>query len=96
LRSSHFVIAGLLKLAGLYRRGRRNAAQIQVRFNYIRSQTIPKEFDTCAILHLSDLHVDLSQDAMARLAVILQEINYDIGVLTGDYRAETFGPYDSS
>ena len=28
LTSSHFVIASLLKLAGLYRRGRRNATQI--------------------------------------------------------------------
>ena len=95
LTSSHFVIANLLKLAGLYRRGRRNATQIQVRRNYIRSPTIPKEFDGYAILHLSDLHVDISADAMECLTTILPEIDYDLCVLTGDYRGETFGPYDA-
>ena len=74
------------------RRGRRNATQIQVRRNYIRSPTIPKEFDGYAVLHLSDLHVDISADAMERLTTILPEIDYDLCVLTGDYRGETFGP----
>ena len=96
LTSSHFVIASLLKLAGLYRRGRRNATQIQVRRNYIRSPAIPKEFDGYAILHLSDLHVDISADAMECLTTILPEIDYDLCVLTGDYRGETFGPYDAT
>ena len=27
---------------------------------------------------------------------ILQEIEYDLCVLTGDYRGETFGPYDET
>jgi uncharacterized protein len=96
LRLSHFVIATFLKLAGLYGRGRRNATQIQVRRNYIRSTQIPKAFDGYAILQLSDLHVDTSKDAMARLSIVLQEINYDLCVLTGDYRGETFGPHDAT
>src|SRR5262245_9608523 len=94
LRSSQFVITGLLKLTGLYGRGRRNAMQIQVRRNYVRSAQIPKAFDGYTILHLSDLHIDISPDAMGRLATILPEIDYDLCVLTGDYRGETFGPYD--
>src|SRR5262252_5264878 len=84
LTSSHFVIATLLKLAGLYRRGRRNATRIQVRRNYVRSPTIPKEFDGYVVLHLSDLHVDINADAMERLTIILPEIDYDLCVLTGD------------
>src|SRR5262249_29760742 len=96
LTSSHFVIATLLKLAGLYQRGCRNATQIQVRRNYIRSPTIPKEFDGYAILHLSDLHVDISADAMERLTTILPEIDYNLCVLTGDYRGDTFGPHDAT
>ena len=84
--SSHFVIRTCLKLTGLYWRGRRNAAQIEVRKNYIRSPQIPKEFDGYTILHLSDLHVDMSQDAMTRLTALLKEITYDLCVLTGDYR----------
>jgi predicted MPP superfamily phosphohydrolase len=96
LRSSHFVITSFLKLAGLYARGRRNATQIQVRRNHVRSKQIPKAFDGYAILHLSDLHVDISRDAMEPLMTILQEIDYDLCVLTGDYRGETFGSYDAA
>ena len=96
LTSSHFVISSFLKLAGLYGRGRRNATQIQVRRNYVRSIQIPKAFDGYAILHLSDLHVDISREAMERLTTILPELEYDLCVLTGDYRGETFGPYDAT
>src|ERR1700741_2265072 len=61
LSSSHFLITSFLKLVGLYGRGCRNAAQIQVRRNYVRSIQVPKAFDGFAILHLSDLHVDMSR-----------------------------------
>src|SRR5262245_11930667 len=96
LRSSQFVITSLLKLTGLYGRGCRNAMHIQVRRNYVRSAQIPKAFGGYTILHLSDLHVDISPDAMERLAAILPEIEYDLCVLTGDYRGQTFGPYDAT
>src|SRR5215469_8790823 len=96
LRSSQFIITSLLKLTGLYGRGRRNAAKIRVKRNYVRSTKIPKAFDGYSILHLSDLHVDISPDAIQRLATMLPEIDYDLCVLTGDYRGETFGPYDAT
>ena len=60
LRLSDLVIRTCLKLTGLYGRGRRNAAQIEVRHNYIRPPKIPKAFDGFVILHLSDLHVDMN------------------------------------
>ena len=90
------LITLFLKLAGLYARGRRNAMQIQIRRNYVKSTHLPKAFDGYVILHLSDLHVDASQDAMERLAIILSEVDYDLCVLTGDYRGETYGPYDAA
>src|SRR6516164_5153632 len=93
---SHFVIQTCLKLAGLYWRGRRNAAQIEVRHNYVTSPSIPRAFDGFTILHLSDLHVDISQEAMARLKEILQEIRYDLCVLTGDYRGPSVGSYEAT
>jgi predicted MPP superfamily phosphohydrolase len=96
LRSSHFVIRTCLQLTGLYWRGRRNAAKIAVRHNHVTSSQIPKEFDGFTILQLSDLHVDMSQDAMACLTAILKEITYDLCVLTGDYRGQTFGPYEAT
>ena len=96
LKPSHFLIRACLRLTGLYRRGQRNAAQIEVRQNYIRSAQIPKAFDGYTILHLSDLHVDMSQDAMQRLTAILRTIDYDLCALTGDYRGRTFGPYEAA
>jgi hypothetical protein len=96
LKLSHLVIRACLKLTGLYRRGRRNAAHIEVRHNYIISPQISKAFDGYTILQLSDLHVDMSQDAMTRLTAILKEMNYDLCVLTGDYRGQTFGSYEAT
>ena len=95
-RPSHFVIRACLAMTGLYGRGRRNAARIEVRHNPIRSSRIPKAFDGFTILQLSDLHVDMNEHAMERLAALLQDVDYDLCVLTGDYRAQTFGPYDAA
>jgi uncharacterized protein len=92
--SAHFAIRACLRLTGLYHRGCRNAAQIEVRRNHLKSTKIPKAFDGYIILQLSDLHVDMSQNAMARLGTILREIDYDLCVLTGDYRGQSFGPYE--
>src|SRR6185295_19043846 len=96
LRSSQLVIPTILKLVGLYERGCRNAAEIQIKRNYVRSTKLPKAFDGFVILQLSDLHVDVSRNAMEYLISILQGIEYDICVLTGDYRGETFGPYEET
>jgi predicted MPP superfamily phosphohydrolase len=96
LKLSHFAIRLCLRLTGLYRRGQRNAAQIEVKQNYITSTKIPKAFDGYTILQLSDRHVDMSHKAMERLTIILQNIDYDLCALTGDYRGETFGPYDET
>lgn len=96
LRLSPLMIRNCLKLTGLYGRGCRNAAQIEVRHNHIRLPKIPKAFDGFVILHLSDLHVDMNQGAMEHLRGILQEIRYDLCVLTGDYRGKTFGPYEET
>ena len=83
-----------LTLTGLYGRGRRNAAQIKLRRHDVISSRIPKAFDGFTILQLSDLHVDMSEGAMTRLATMLPNIKYDLCVLTGDYRAQTFGAYE--
>ena len=94
LRLSHVAIRSCLKLTGLYGRGRRNAAQVELRRHDVISSRIPKAFDGFKILHLSDLHVEMSEAAMMRLAAILPNIEYDLCVLTGDYRAQTFGAYE--
>jgi uncharacterized protein len=55
-----------------------------------------RHFDGFTILQLSDLHVEMSEGAMMRLAAMLPDIDYDLCVLTGDYRAQTFGSYETA
>lgn len=90
------IIRGALKLAGLYNRARRNADQIVIRRNAIEFANLPPAFENFTILHLSDLHVDISEGAMRHLIGIVSGLRYDICVLTGDYRGKTYGPFDTS
>ncbi|HEY6383194.1 MAG TPA: metallophosphoesterase [Pseudolabrys sp.] len=94
--SSHSVIRTTLKLLGLYTRGRKNAEQIQVRHNHVDSKTLPNRFHGFTLLHISDLHADISQGAMRRLNELLPGMAYDTCVLTGDYRGATFGSFDAA
>jgi predicted MPP superfamily phosphohydrolase len=93
---SHVLIRSCLILSGMDRLGRRNAARIAVTHNHVASPRLPAVFDGFTILHLSDLHVDLSPDAMRRLTEMLPGLRYDICVLTGDYRGQTYGPFDAA
>ncbi len=91
--SFHSVIRSVLRLTGLYRRGQRNAADVRVRHNHIISSRLPTVFDGFTILHLSDLHADISRQAMRRVIALLPSLEYDACVLTGDFRGKTFGPF---
>lgn len=93
---THVLLQTSLKLTGLYKRGCRNAARPILRENHIRSKTLPKAFDGFSILHLSDLHIEMSAAAMSHIRGVLPQIDYDICVLTGDYRAQTWGPYHAA
>jgi predicted MPP superfamily phosphohydrolase len=90
------VIRGALKLSGLYGRARRNAENVQIRRHDMVMPELPPAFDGFTILQISDPHVDMNQGAMLRLIELLPELNYDLCVLTGDYRGKTFGPYDAT
>jgi predicted MPP superfamily phosphohydrolase len=90
------VIGSALKLMGLYSRARHNADQIAVRRNLLEFESLPPAFADFTILHLSDLHADISEGAMQHLISIVGDLKYDICVLTGDYRGKTYGPFDAS
>lgn len=94
--SVHSVIRGLLKLSGLYWRGRANAARVQVRINDVHLKRLPPAFHGFTLLHISDLHADMNDGAMQRLEEILPGLSYDLCVLTGDYRGATFGPFEAA
>jgi predicted MPP superfamily phosphohydrolase len=94
--SIHSVIRNALRLAGLYGRGLRNAERVELRHNEIKLRQLPLSFEGFAILHISDMHVDMNQGAMSRLIDLVDEMHYDICVLTGDFRGKTFGPFDAT
>jgi uncharacterized protein len=94
--SVHSVIRTILKLSGLYWRGRRNAERIVIKSNDIRCARLPPLFHGFTILQISDTHVDMNQRAMHRLAELVAGLPYDVCVFTGDYRGKTFGPHDAA
>ncbi len=94
--SLHSVIRNSLKLTGLYWRGHKNTMRIQTRRNQIRLESLPAAFEGFTLLHISDMHVDMNPGTMHRLIELLHEIDYDICVLTGDYRGKTFGPFEET
>jgi predicted MPP superfamily phosphohydrolase len=93
---SHAVIRSVLMATGLYWRGLANAAKVEMRENRIDSPRLPKAFDGFTILQLSDLHIEVSEAAMDRVVDLVKDVHYDICVLTGDYRAKTWGPYEAA
>lgn len=83
-----------LKLVGLYGRAQRNAHTIELLQNTVELPNLPLPLNGLRILHLSDLHVDMSEHIVDRIIDRVQGLNYDLCVLTGDYRFRTHGVND--
>jgi uncharacterized protein len=81
---------------GLHARGRRNALAIEVRTHEVPLRRLPEAFDGFTLLQLSDLHVDINEKIVDVLIERLRPLDYDLCVLTGDYRARTFGAFDAT
>ena len=94
--SLHGLIRGSLRLAGLHARARRNALAIEVRRNDVRLPRLPKAFDGFTLLHLSDLHLDINAEFLDALIERVRGLEYDLCVITGDYRARTYGPIEAT
>ncbi len=91
--SIHGLMRGVLTLAGLHGRGRRNVLDIRRREHDVRLPHLPAAFEGFTLLQLSDLHLDLGPGFVERLIASVQGLTHDVCVLTGDYRFRTFGPY---
>lgn len=94
--SSHSLLRRLLKLSGFYWRGRGNTLNFKVIRNNIALPHLPEAFEGFTLLHLSDLHADMYPPAMEALIERISDMRYDAAVLTGDYRAWTFGEIEQS
>ena len=87
------MIEVVLRVTGAYSRGRVNAGNVQLRRNEVRFPHLPEAFDGFTILHLSDLHADMSGPALMRVVELLGGLDYDLCVMTGDYRGRTYGDF---
>lgn len=95
-RRAPWLIKSVLRATGLYGRAQRNASEITVRRTCLTFDALPPAFDNFTILHLSDLHADISEGAMRSLLGLVGQVDYDICVLTGDYRGKTYGPFETT
>jgi uncharacterized protein len=85
-----------LRMTGTMRRGQRNARAIQVTKHEICLANLPTAFDGFTILHLTDLHADISETVMAALPQVIAQLDYDVCVFTGDFRGKVYGPHARS
>lgn len=85
------VLEYLLRSVGLIHRGRRNAIDYRLVKRHVLLRNLPRPFDGFRILHLSDVHVDGIPDGGEKLRGVIRELQFDLCVITGDFRFETFG-----
>lgn len=86
-------IPRLLKASGMLARGQANAARIQVVRNEVEIPRLPDAFRGYTLLHVTDLHADISAGVMRALPETLASLSYDLCVITGDFRGRTYGPF---
>lgn len=80
-----------LRLSGLYARGRRNARHLRLRRRRLPLPDLPASLNGVRVLHLSDLHLDMHPELPALIRERIRGLDYDICVITGDFRYETRG-----
>jgi uncharacterized protein len=95
-RSAAGLIRFILKLTGLRQRGEANVLDFRVRHHKLVLPHLPELFDGFTLLHLSDLHLDALDAFPERLAESVSDLQYDVCVLTGDYRFLTHGPHEKA
>ncbi|MDM8537503.1 metallophosphoesterase [Desulfobacterales bacterium HSG17] len=85
----HRALEALLKLAGLYHQGQKNAIDYKVEHRIVHLANLPRSFEGYRLLQLSDIHADGIPDGGAKLRAILSGLDADLCVITGDYRFDT-------
>ncbi|MDX1587514.1 MAG: metallophosphoesterase [Oleiphilaceae bacterium] len=80
-----------LRCTGLYGRAVRNSRKLRLNHNRFAVPHLPTPFEGFRILHLSDLHLDMDENHLEVLIRSVQPLEYDLCVITGDYRRETWG-----
>ena len=84
------VLRWLLKATFLFGRAQKNALDYRIERVTLSYPNLPREFDNLKILQLSDLHVDETPDGGDRLLREISGLEFDLCLMTGDYRFSTY------
>jgi len=84
----------VLKLTLMQNRGKKNTANVELVKNTIGIPKLPDSFEGYKVLHISDLHFSDTDIFLPVLLGLIETIDYDICVLTGDYRYRSAGPFE--
>ena len=87
------IFALILKITGYYRKGYGNAKTIRVNEVSLTFPNLPAAFNGLRILHLSDLHLDSIPGFAALITRKIRGLEFDICLLTGDYRKDSSGTF---
>ncbi|MFI4989018.1 MAG: metallophosphoesterase [Alphaproteobacteria bacterium] len=74
-----------MTLLGLYRRGVRNALELHLTTLELSWPSLPPAFDGYRVLHISDTHLAALPALSEALALLLNGLEVDLVVLTGDF-----------
>jgi uncharacterized protein len=89
------ILGFLLKTSNYYQKGYENAKNIEVNHIGLEFARLPKAFHGFKILHISDLHLDSIPGFTAIIIDRIRDLNYDICVMTGDYRKSNKGSFQN-
>jgi len=74
----------------------RNYLAIRVERREVVLPRLPAAFDGLRVLQLTDLHADLHPDFPASVIRTIEALEYDLVLLTGDYRTCTYGDHSGA
>jgi uncharacterized protein len=94
--SVHSLIRNSLRLVGMYARAQHNARVVRAQSHDVVLPGLPAALDGYKILQISDPHLDTAEDVPQILIDCVRDLDYELCVLTGDYRSSTFGSYDQT
>ena len=90
------LLKALLKISGLWSRAVRNALDYEIVEHTVFLPHLPESFQEFRLLHLSDLHLEGIVDDGKSLQQTLRQLDYDLCVITGDFRLLTYGDYQET
>jgi len=89
---NRLVVGTVFRLLGHYNQGIANALKLELTEHDIACPGLPKPFAGFTILLLTDLHLDGLPGLVDRVLTLLEGRSFDLCLIGGDIRMETYGP----